>query len=169
MSRGGGAEGPTRTGPRVLPHRPAPRAHPDLARRILAEGHAICSRTMTHPLTFARGAPAEIRRQVVDAQSAIVDATGAAPRLFRGPGGAWSPTVLQTAAGNGMVPIDWKAEPRTGPAPAPPISSVACWPPGRATSGSATTVVAIGRRPCRYSGKVLPVLLRRGLTFVVPL
>jgi len=132
-------------------------------------GHAICGHTMTHPLTFARGAPAEIRRQVVDAQSAIVDATGAAPRLFRGPGGAWSPTVLQTAAGNGMVPIDWKAEPRTGPAPAPPISSVACWPPGRATSGSATMVVAIGRTPCRYSGKVLPVLVRRGRTFVVPL
>ena len=61
--------------------------------------------------------------------------------------------VLQTAAGNGMVPIDWNADPRTGPAPAPPIS----------------TVMAIGRRPCRYSGKVLPVLVRRGLTFVVPL
>ena len=37
-------------------------AHPDLARRVLAEGHAICNHTKTHPLTFARG-PADPGRQ----------------------------------------------------------------------------------------------------------
>ena len=88
------------------------RAHPDLARRVVEEGHSICNHTMTHPLTFARRTPTEVRRQVVDAQSAIIDATSEAPRLFRAPAGVWSPTVLRTAAGNGMVPIDWNVDPR---------------------------------------------------------
>ena len=141
-------------------------AHPDLARRVLAEGHAICNHTMTHPLTFARGTPAEIRRQVEGAQSAIVGATGEAPRLFRAPAGVWSPTVLQTAARNGMVPIDWNVDPRdwSRPGTAHIVRRMLATRPGDIVlchdggGNREETVQALG--------KVLPILLGRGLTFI---
>jgi len=84
-------------------------AHSDLARQILAEGHGICNHH-DPPAHYRPRHPSRIGRQVEDGQSAIVDTTGDVPRLFRAPAGAWSPTVLQTAARNGMVPIDWNVD-----------------------------------------------------------
>ena len=141
-------------------------AHPDLARLILAEGHTICNHTMTHPLTFARGTPAEIRRQAEGAQSAIVGATGEAPKLFRAPAGVWSPTVLQTAARNGMVPIDWNVDPRdwSRPGTAHIVRRMLATRPGDIVlchdggGNREETVQALG--------KVLPILLGSGLTFI---
>jgi peptidoglycan-N-acetylglucosamine deacetylase len=87
-------------------------ARPDLVRRIVAEGHAICNHTMTHPQPFARRTPAQIDQEISRAQSAIVDAAGAAPTLFRSPAGDWSPAVLSAVARHGMIPIDWDSDPR---------------------------------------------------------
>jgi peptidoglycan/xylan/chitin deacetylase (PgdA/CDA1 family) len=87
-------------------------AHPGLVRRIVAEGHAICNHTMTHPQPFARRTPALIAQEIGRAQSAIVDAAGVTPRLFRAPGGSWSPAVLSAVARHGMIPIDWDIDPK---------------------------------------------------------
>jgi peptidoglycan/xylan/chitin deacetylase (PgdA/CDA1 family) len=121
---------------------------------------------MTHPLTFARRTPTEVRRQVVDAQSSIIDATSEAPRLFRAPAGVWSPTVLRTAAGNGMVPIDWNVDPRdwSRPGTAHIVRQMLAMRPGDIVlchdggGNRQETVQALGT--------VLPILLDRGLTFV---
>jgi peptidoglycan/xylan/chitin deacetylase (PgdA/CDA1 family) len=87
-------------------------AYPSLVKRILAEGHGVCNHSMTHPQPFSRGAPATIRQQITDAQSAIVDAGGVPPKLFRAPGGDWSATVLSAVADLRMVPIGWDIDPR---------------------------------------------------------
>jgi len=87
-------------------------AYPDLVKRILAEGHDICNHSMTHPQPFNRAAPDTIRRQITDAQSAIVDAGGVPPKLFRAPGGDWSTTVLSIVEDLGMIPIGWDVDPR---------------------------------------------------------
>ncbi len=141
-------------------------AHPDLVRRITAEGHGICNHTMTHPQPFSRRSTAVIRRQIADAQSAIVDAGGHAPRLFRSPGGDWSPGVLAATADAAMIPLDWDIDPRDWSRPgiasvtrhllaARPGDIMLCHDGG----GNRAQTVASLRA-------VLPVLRGRGFTFV---
>ncbi|MBV9162698.1 MAG: polysaccharide deacetylase family protein [Pseudonocardiales bacterium] len=87
-------------------------AYPGLVKRILAEGHSVCNHSMTHPQPFSRGAPATIRQQIADAQSAIVDAGGVPPKLFRAPAGDWSVAVLSAVVDLQMAPIGWDIDPR---------------------------------------------------------
>ncbi|MDT3440885.1 MULTISPECIES: polysaccharide deacetylase family protein [unclassified Pseudofrankia] len=87
-------------------------AHPDLVRQIVADGHAICNHSMTHPQPFAHRSAAAIEQEISSAQSAIVGAAGTAPRLFRSPGGDWSPAVFEAAAKHSLTPIAWNVDPR---------------------------------------------------------
>jgi peptidoglycan/xylan/chitin deacetylase (PgdA/CDA1 family) len=87
-------------------------AYPALVRRIVTEGHSVCNHSMTHPQPFSRRALTSIYQQIVDAQSAIVDACGVPPRLFRAPGGSWSAAVLSAVEDLRMVPLGWDIDPR---------------------------------------------------------
>ncbi|MGB8996388.1 MAG: polysaccharide deacetylase family protein, partial [Pseudonocardiaceae bacterium] len=53
-----------------------------------------------------------IRKQITDAQSAITDAGGVAPTLFRAPGGDWSAAVLSAVQDLQLVPVGWDIDPR---------------------------------------------------------
>jgi peptidoglycan/xylan/chitin deacetylase (PgdA/CDA1 family) len=88
------------------------RAHPGLVKSILAEGHGVTNHSMTHPQPFSRGTLASIRQQISDAQSAITDAGGVPPKLFRAPGGEWSTAVLSTVQALQLVPLGWDIDPR---------------------------------------------------------
>lgn len=87
-------------------------AYPSLVKRIVAEGHSVANHSMTHPQPFNRLAPADLHRQLADAQSAITDAGGVAPALFRAPGGDWSPTVLSAVLELRLRPLGWDVDPR---------------------------------------------------------
>ncbi|MGK4584589.1 polysaccharide deacetylase family protein [Kitasatospora sp. HPMI-4] len=87
-------------------------ADKDLIRRIAADGHTIANHTMTHPQPFSRRSAAQIQQQIADTQSVIVDAGAPEPKLFRSPGGDWSPDVFAAVAKYGMTPIDWDVDPR---------------------------------------------------------
>jgi peptidoglycan/xylan/chitin deacetylase (PgdA/CDA1 family) len=87
-------------------------AYPKLARRIARAGHRLCNHTMTHPQPFGARPTAAIRREVVDAQSAISDAAGKEPELFRSPGGDWTEAVLDVAQELGLTPVGWSFDPR---------------------------------------------------------
>lgn len=142
------------------------RAYPALVKKIIAEGHGVCNHSMTHPQPFGARSAAEVHQQIADAQSAIVDAGGVAPVLFRAPGGDWTAAVLSAVAGLGLVPLGWDIDPRD-------------WSrPGTAT----VTSRLLAARPgdillCHDGGgdraqtveslrTVLPALSRRGLQFV---
>ncbi|MEO6822837.1 MAG: polysaccharide deacetylase family protein [Candidatus Nanopelagicales bacterium] len=84
---------------------------PWLARAISGEGHALANHSYRHPLDLDVLPPATIEHEVARASEAIHDATGVAPKLFRSPGGNWTPQVLTTAARNGLIPIDWDVDP----------------------------------------------------------
>ena len=88
------------------------RAYPGLVRRIVGAGHGLCNHSMTHPQPFAARSTAAIRQQIVDAQSAISDAAGQEPRLFRAPGGDWTPAVLDLTAELGLASVGWSVDPR---------------------------------------------------------
>ena len=89
---------------------------PDIARALLAGGHAIGVHTWDHPnLIFASAA--QVRRQLEATQQAILDATGVNARLFRPPFGGRRPATLRVARALGLEPVmwnvtcyDWKAQ-----------------------------------------------------------
>lgn len=89
---------------------------PDIARALVAAGHAIGIHTWDHPnLIFASAA--EARRQLQRTQQAIADATGVHTKLFRPPFGGRRPSSLRAARALGLQPVmwnvtcyDWKAK-----------------------------------------------------------
>jgi peptidoglycan/xylan/chitin deacetylase (PgdA/CDA1 family) len=142
------------------------RACPDLARRAVADGHGLANHTNTHPLPFARLAAEQVDVEIGSAQAIIVGETGYSPKLFRAPGGEWSPAIFQSVAAHGLIPIDWDVDPRDWSRPgtgtvtsrmlaARPGDILLCHDGGGDRS---ETVAALAT--------VIPILLGRGLDFV---
>ena len=62
--------------------------HPELAREIIRRGHEIGNHTMTHPQgSFWCAGPWRTRREILDCQRAVEEATGVRPTRFRAPVG----------------------------------------------------------------------------------
>lgn len=144
------------------------REHPDLARRIRAEGHRLGNHSMWHPQPFAALSPARVRAEIVETQRTVEKVTGVEPRLFRAPGGNWSPTVLRATTDLGLLPVDWTVNPSDWRSPGTDRITrrlsrsraghvLLCHDGGGDRS---QTVAALAT--------VLPRLLDRGLRFVVP-
>ncbi|WP_344838063.1 polysaccharide deacetylase family protein [Actinocorallia longicatena] len=83
-----------------------------LVRRIVEAGHEIANHTLTHPIYMPGLSVKQIDHELVEAHKRIHEETGAVPRLFRAPGGNWSPKVYKTIAKHGLFPIDWDIDPR---------------------------------------------------------
>jgi peptidoglycan/xylan/chitin deacetylase (PgdA/CDA1 family) len=89
---------------------------PEIARALVAAGHAIGSHTWSHPnLIFEQ--VTELRRQLVRTRQAILDATGVETRIFRPPFGGRRPATLRTVRAFGLQTVmwsvicyDWKAK-----------------------------------------------------------
>jgi peptidoglycan/xylan/chitin deacetylase (PgdA/CDA1 family) len=86
--------------------------HEAVARSVTRAGHQLANHTWSHPSSLAHRPRELVRKEIAKAQAKIQDTTGYAPRLFRSPGGAWSPTVMNEAAHAGLVPLDWSEDPR---------------------------------------------------------
>jgi peptidoglycan/xylan/chitin deacetylase (PgdA/CDA1 family) len=93
-------------------------AQPDLVRRIVDAGHALCDHTMTHDEELPSLPVDERAAEIVDCHDAIVDAApDARVRYFRAPAGAFSPTgdpdpdsVQRIAARQGMRSLAWSID-----------------------------------------------------------
>jgi len=86
--------------------------HESVAKSVARDGHQLANHTWSHPISLAHKPPAQVRKEIARAQEKIHDTTGYAPKLFRSPGGAWSPTVMREAAHAHLVPLDWSDDPR---------------------------------------------------------
>ena len=79
---------------------------PQIVRALAAAGHVIANHSWDHPrLIFASNS--ELRRQVEQTQSAIFDACGLTPSLFRPPYGGRRPGTLSAVRKLGLEPIMW--------------------------------------------------------------
>ena len=89
---------------------------PEIARALVAAGHAIGSHTFSHPnLIFEQ--VTELRSQLVQTRQAILDATGVETKIFRPPFGGRRPATLRTVRAFGLETVmwnvicyDWKAK-----------------------------------------------------------
>jgi peptidoglycan/xylan/chitin deacetylase (PgdA/CDA1 family) len=80
--------------------------HPDMTRRILADGHELENHTLTHPQLRGAGA-ATVAREVTGCRDVLIEQAGGGGRYFRPSGmeGNYPPVVMEQAglAGYGMV------------------------------------------------------------------
>lgn len=90
---------------------------PELAKEILARGHALGNHTDTHPNLFLCGRR-KSEEELRSCTDAIRQATGVEPRWFRPPFGFRSPWLSGIAKRQGMqtamwtlIPGDWRVKP----------------------------------------------------------
>jgi peptidoglycan/xylan/chitin deacetylase (PgdA/CDA1 family) len=85
-------------------------AYPDQSRAIVAAGHRVGDHSVTHPY-FTKLTDAQIRDQVLGAQSQITSVTGSDPwPWFRFPYGDYNQHVLSVVNATGFVPIGWTVD-----------------------------------------------------------
>ena len=88
-------------------------AHPDVIRRIVADGHSLCNHTWDHDLMLQKRSAAQITAEMQRTNDAIHAVVPGAPiRYFRAPGGGFSPQIVQIAAGMGMKSLYWQVDPQ---------------------------------------------------------
>ncbi len=79
---------------------------PDLARRIVAEGHTVGNHTFTHPFLYFRSR-ATIAGEIDRTQDIIEKTTGVRPKVFRPPyGGRWI-GLLPVLRERGLSLVQW--------------------------------------------------------------
>lgn len=83
------------------------REHPDIAKRIVDEGHAVGNHTSRHTYLFWANAPGGVRAEVERAQDEIASAAGVRCRLFRCPVGLKSPFLHRVLDRLGLTLVSW--------------------------------------------------------------
>jgi len=87
----------------------AARAHPDLVRRIAAEGHTVGHHSMTHPHATELG-PLALRRNWRDGRQAVAAALGGDPGPFRPPFGELGLSGRLAATLLRLRPVLWDVD-----------------------------------------------------------
>lgn len=84
--------------------------HPEILRRMVAEGHVVGNHTYDHP-NLAKLSAASVRRQLTRANTLIARATGVTPKLMRPPFGSANATVRQVSRDLKLTPVLWSVDP----------------------------------------------------------
>ena len=84
-------------------------AHPDLLRRMKAEGHTVGNHTASHR-ELNKLSPSDVDGEIKAGAAAIKAATGENPRWMRPPYGATNGTVEAAAKANGQAQALWSVD-----------------------------------------------------------
>jgi peptidoglycan/xylan/chitin deacetylase (PgdA/CDA1 family) len=79
--------------------------YPDVARRIVAEGHTLGNHSYTHDANHALTTFG--KRDLIAAQETIYDITGVQPHLYRPPHGKKTPWELDCVKENQLIEVTW--------------------------------------------------------------
>jgi peptidoglycan/xylan/chitin deacetylase (PgdA/CDA1 family) len=89
------------------------RDHPELVRRIVAEGHTVCNHSWQHLIDLGMRPADVIANDLKATNDAIYAAAPDAKiRYFRAPGGNFTPPLVGLARAQGMTSIYWDVDPR---------------------------------------------------------
>jgi peptidoglycan/xylan/chitin deacetylase (PgdA/CDA1 family) len=80
--------------------------HPDIVRRIVAEGHAVGGHSFDHTVITGQSSAALVA-DLARCRDAIADASGAVTRLFRPPKGEVSFGSIRTVCRAGFTLVHW--------------------------------------------------------------
>ncbi len=87
------------------------RAHPDLVRRMVADGHVVGNHSWNHP-EFWHLSRKAIDRQLARTDAAVKRAAGTRPSLLRPPFGEVDRSVRKAARARGQAIVLWDVDPR---------------------------------------------------------
>lgn len=88
------------------------RAHPELVRAIVADGHTLCNHSWNHDVLLGKRSYQAIQADLLRTSEAIRAAVpDARITYFRQPGGEWTYSVVAVARDLGMVPLHWTVDP----------------------------------------------------------
>jgi peptidoglycan/xylan/chitin deacetylase (PgdA/CDA1 family)/GT2 family glycosyltransferase len=87
------------------------RRYPEIAERIVREGHVIGNHTDSHPAGFALGPARNIRSEIDRAEVSIHSATGVYAHFFRPPQGIRSPWLMRILERDSLVTVTWDVAP----------------------------------------------------------
>lgn len=85
--------------------------YPDIARRLVSEGHVLGNHTYSHPFWVPMETPRRIKAEVDQAETAIRNITGMSTDLFRPPHGWRSPWMVQMLKKNNFTVVTWTVSP----------------------------------------------------------
>lgn len=145
--------------------------HPELVRRIVAEGHTLCDHTWDHDEHLPSRSAAVIQREIASTFHAIEQASGGVqPVYYRAPGGNWGDGQVATVARKlGMVSLNWSVDPVDWSRPGTKkIISVVL---GKTGPGDVILMHDGGgdrQQSLDALRVILPTLLARGDVFVTP-
>lgn len=83
--------------------------HPDILRRMLAEGHVLGNHTQNHP-NMTKLSSARLRREI-EQVNALIESVGGRPDLLRPPYGSSNRTVRRCIEEYGMRMVGWTVDP----------------------------------------------------------
>ena len=84
--------------------------NPELARRIVAEGHQVCNHTQGHDLGLAEAGAERVQGEVGGGRATMIDNGLPEPGYYRPPGGNLSDTVVSVARSQGERVLMWKVD-----------------------------------------------------------
>lgn len=88
-------------------------AHPQVVRRIAAEGHTLCNHSWAHEFSLATWTNERMRANLQATNDAIRRAVPRAKiRYFRAPGGNFNSRLIATAKAMGMTSVYWSVDTR---------------------------------------------------------
>ncbi|MEU8139439.1 polysaccharide deacetylase family protein [Streptodolium elevatio] len=92
---------------------PAAKAHPDLVKRVVAEGHRLCNHSMSHNVRQSDRSADYNRHEITEADRLIREAAGPGAKVwyYRAPGGDFTPWIREMAVENGLRPLGWNVDP----------------------------------------------------------
>ena len=143
---------------------------PEVARAVVDAGHAVGNHSHSHPVLPLLSED-RVRRELSRAQTAIAEATGRTPALFRPPYGLRSPALRRVLPDLGLTSVhwtvignDWKwSAARIGERVLRRIrpGGIVCLHDGSTTSENVSREETL-----RAVRTIVPELLDRGMTFV---
>ncbi|MGQ9727613.1 MAG: polysaccharide deacetylase family protein, partial [Candidatus Fervidibacter sp.] len=80
---------------------------PEIARRIVFEGHEVGNHTYSHPANLPKENKEQVRQEIEKCTAVIEKVTGVRPKLFRPPRGFLNYKVLMLAQLEGYTPVFW--------------------------------------------------------------
>ncbi|KGO89677.1 polysaccharide deacetylase family protein [Flavobacterium suncheonense] len=81
--------------------------HPELVRRILAEGHVLGNHTYSHSKTFGFFSTQKIKEEIERNDEILLNITGKKIKLFRPPFGVTNPNIAKALSVTGHQVIGW--------------------------------------------------------------
>lgn len=141
---------------------------PEIARRIVAEGHEVGNHTYSHPANLPKENWEQVRQEIEKCSEAIERVTGVRPKLFRPPRGFLNYKVLTLAQLEGYTLVFWTVSADHKDAPTPEAMAQRVF---KLVHPGAIILMHDGRIPSRWKDvKALPLIIeglqKRGYKFV---